>query len=140
MEGKATPHEPDRRLGLNQFDPNLVALIRAANIRLRFDKVAMRLMTTLQASLANAIPSGQAVILTVTAPIKHPAKTAAELEVFIREDQMLTDGRRLICGNSVGVRCLTNIAVTKPKLLCFVHNEPSDAERILTLAETSLSG
>ena len=47
--------------------------------RLRFDKVALRLVRDLQAVLSEAVPDGEAVVLTVTAPIREPAKTAAEL-------------------------------------------------------------
>lgn len=48
--------------------------------RLRFDRVALRFVRRLQGVLSGSVPDGEAVILTVTAPIRLPAKTAAELE------------------------------------------------------------
>jgi hypothetical protein len=51
--------------------------IAAANIRLRSDKSVLRLVNGLKAALGEVVPEGQAVIFTVTAPIKRRAKTAA---------------------------------------------------------------
>src|SRR5580692_8847237 len=52
----------------------------AARLRLRFDKVATRLMDRLQATLGETVPEGMTVLLTITAPIRLPSKTAASLE------------------------------------------------------------
>src|SRR5271165_3956788 len=40
--------------------------------RLRFDRVALRLVGGLQTALSECVPEGQAVVLTVTAPIRLP--------------------------------------------------------------------
>ena len=48
--------------------------------RLRFDRVALGLVGGLQAALSEFVPDGQTVILTITAPIRLPSKTAAALE------------------------------------------------------------
>ena len=53
--------------------------------RLRFDRVALRLVGGLQAALSEFVPDGEAVILTITAPIRLPSKTAAALESKIRD-------------------------------------------------------
>src|SRR5258708_40309211 len=47
--------------------------------RLRFDRVALGLMRRLQAALSESVPAGRALIVTVTAPIWPPSKTAAAL-------------------------------------------------------------
>ena len=52
----------------------------AAKPRLRFDKVATRLIERLQATLGETVPDGMTVLLTITAPIRLPSKTAASLE------------------------------------------------------------
>src|ERR1700758_1416808 len=52
----------------------------AAKPRLRFDKVATRLIERLQATLGETVPDGMTVLLTITAPIRLPSKTAAALE------------------------------------------------------------
>src|SRR5260370_20963214 len=57
----------------------------AAKPRLRFDKVATRLIEGLQAALGEIVPDGMTVLLTITAPIRLPSKTAASLE-----DKILT--------------------------------------------------
>src|ERR1035438_9676878 len=46
----------------------------AAAPRLRFDKVATRLMERLQATLGETVPDGMTVSLTITAPIRLPSK------------------------------------------------------------------
>ena len=51
-----------------------------AKPRLRFDKVATRLMERLRATLGESVPDGMTVLVTVTAPILLASKTAASLE------------------------------------------------------------
>lgn len=48
------------------------AQANAAKPRLRFDKVATRLIERLQATLGEAVPDGITVLLTITAPIRLP--------------------------------------------------------------------
>ena len=50
----------------------------AAKPRLRFDKVATRLIERLQATLGETVPDGMTVLLTITAPIRLPSKTARQ--------------------------------------------------------------
>ena len=47
---------------------------------LRFDRVAMRLIERLEANLAEVVPDGVTLLLTITAPIRLPSKTAAAVE------------------------------------------------------------
>ena len=48
--------------------------------RLRFDRVALGLVRRLQAALGESVPDGKTLIVTITAPIRVPSKTAAALE------------------------------------------------------------
>ena len=52
--------------------------------RLRFDRVALGFVRRLQAALSASVPDGRTLILTITAPIRVPSKTAAALEDNIR--------------------------------------------------------
>ena len=52
--------------------------------RLRFDKVALRLVQGVRGALEGAVPNGLCVVFTVTAPIWAPSKTMAALIEIIR--------------------------------------------------------
>jgi hypothetical protein len=65
----------------------IIARLRAAKVRLRFDKVALRLVGRLKAALASAVPEGQTVIFTISAPIRLPGKTVEALETMMRSDR-----------------------------------------------------
>ncbi len=53
------------------IERDIVLAIKAAKIRLRFDGVVLRLVGGRQAALANVVPDGEAVIFTITAPIRR---------------------------------------------------------------------
>src|SRR5579884_3881264 len=99
---------------------------RMSKPRLRFDKVALRLIADLQAALRDDVPEGKTVLFTVTAPIRLPAKTVAELVPRIRP--LLKSGRaraelaETLNGNQVRVRVVTGRAKRAPNVLGFVHN------------------
>ena len=111
---------------------------RAAKLKLRFDKVVRRLTGDLKATLAGVLPEGRSVVITVTAPIKHPAKTAETLENIVRDGLARGELCKTIHGNKVRVRPVTHVAKNMPKVLVFVHNTESDARRILNIAEARL--
>ena len=50
-------------INADTVEREIVPRLRAAKLRLRFDKVALRLVGGLKAALANVIPEGQAVVL-----------------------------------------------------------------------------
>ncbi|MBY5751129.1 hypothetical protein E0H51_11600 [Rhizobium leguminosarum bv. viciae] len=114
--------------------------IAAAKIRLRFDKSVVRLINSLKVALAEVVPEGQAVIFTVTAPIKRRVKTAAALEILVRSGLPSGEVRNTIQDNHVRVRRVTNVAAHMPKVVGFVHNPESDSDFILKLAESQLLG
>lgn len=112
--------------------------IAAAGIRLRFDKVALRLVDSLKAGVVQILPGDQSIVFTVTAPIKHPAKTSAALQELLRD---LSDGelRKTINGNEVRARRVSAVLTGMPRVIGFVHNPDSNADLILDLAESNLS-
>ena len=102
----------------------------AAKPRLRFDKVATRLIERLQASLGETVPEGMTVLLAVTAPIRLPSKTAALLEdriqTLLGRGSRGRDERDTIHGNRIRIRLLRDESERAPKVIGFVHNSDSD--------------
>lgn len=115
---------------------------RAAKPRLRFDKVATRLIDRLQATLGEIVPDGMTVLLTITAPIRLPSKTAAALEDKIRT--LLgrrTPGRdenATIHRNRVRIRFVRDESGRAPKMIGFVHHSDSDPRLLLNMTRDVL--
>ena len=111
----------------------------AAGPRLRFDKVATRLMERLQATLGKAVPDGMTVSLTITAPIRLPSRTTAALEdkvkILLGRRSPGRDEEATFNGNCVRIRLLKVESGHAPKMIGFVHN--SDSNPLLLLDMTS---
>jgi hypothetical protein len=119
----------------------------AAKLRLRFDKVATRLVERLQATLGETVPDGITVLLTVTAPIRLASKTAAALEDKIRaqmergspgHDEPNGEENDTIHGNRVRIRILKHGSERAPKLIGFVHNPELDPLLLLNMTRELL--
>jgi hypothetical protein len=110
--------------------------------RLRFDKVATRLIERLQAALSETVPEGMTVLLTVTAPIRLPSKTASSLEDKIRtllgRGTPGRDEKDTIHGNSVRIRFLRHESERAPRMIGFVHNSDSDPLLLLNMTRELL--
>ena len=91
--------------------------------RLRFDKVATRLIDRLRASVADAVPDGTTALVTVTAPIRLASKTTAALEATIRPIRNQT---HRIHGNRIDVRILRHGLADLPRAVALVHNADSN--------------
>jgi len=102
----------------------------AAKLQLRFDRVVRRLTGDLKATLSGVLPEGQGVVITVTAPIKYPAKTSETLGNIVRDGLAHGEICKTIHANKVRVRPMTHVATNMPKVLVFVHNTKSDARLI----------
>jgi hypothetical protein len=102
----------------------------AAKPHLRFDKVATRLIERLRATLGEIVPDGVTVLLTITAPIRLPSKTAASLEdkihTLLGQGSPGRDKKDTIHGNRVQIRLLRDESERAPKMIGFVHNPDSD--------------
>ena len=105
--------------------------------RLRFDKVATRVIERLQATLGEIVPDGMTVLLTITAPIRLPSKTAASLEGKIRTllgwGSAGRDEKDTIHGNRVRIRLLRSESERAPKMIGFVHSPDSDPLLLLNM-------
>lgn len=114
----------------------------AVELRLRFDKVATRVIERLRAALDETVPDGMTVLATCTAPIHLASKTAAAMEERIRA--LLArrppggDEKDTIRGNRVRIRVLRDVCERAPKLMGFVHNSDSDPLLLLDMAQESL--
>jgi hypothetical protein len=109
--------------------------------RLRFDRVVLALFARLRAGLSEDVPRGRMAVVTVTAPIRLAAKTAADVEKHIRA--LLgerSDGERpdrelarTIHGNRVRIRMMRGSTAASTKLVGFVHNRDSDPSILFDL-------
>jgi hypothetical protein len=117
--------------------PRSAGKANAAKPGLRFDKVVTRVIGRLQATLGDAVPDGITVVLTITAPIRLPAKTAAALEdkipALLGRALPGRDTKDTIHGNRVRIRLLRNESERAPKLMGFVHNSDSDPVLLLNM-------
>lgn len=111
--------------------------IAAAGIRLRFDRVACRVIAALQAGVGPALPQDSCLIVTLTAPIRRPGRTSAALEPLLR-DLADGDGAWRLEENAVRARLIRLSMPGGPALIGFVHNVEADAGHILDLAEACL--
>ena len=100
--------------------------------RLRFDRVALGFVRRLQAALSASVPDGRTLILTITAPIRVPAKTAAALEDNVRTYLARQSGegvaKHTIHGNQIRVRLVKGGSRQTTKVIGFVHNPDSDPD------------
>ena len=124
----------------DSVEREIIARLAAAKLRLRFDKVAQRFVTLVKIALARAVPEGESVIFTITAPIKSPAKAALAVESLVRACPPGAERRAIVHDNEVRARRLTGVAERMPSALGFVYNVESDASAILDLAEARLTG
>jgi hypothetical protein len=109
----------------------------AAKLGLRFDRVASRLIERMQATFGEAVPDGMTVLLTITAPIRLPSKTAASLEdkiqTLLGRGSPGRDEKDTIHGNRVRIRLLRGASERAPKMIGFVHNSDSDPLLLLSM-------
>jgi hypothetical protein len=110
-----------------------------AKPRLRLDRVALRFVESLQASLREAVPDGNTLILTITAPIRLPNKTAAALEDKIRRRRARPELRHTINGNQIRVRFVRGGLQRAARVIGFVHSADSDPVVLLEFTQSLLA-
>lgn len=112
-----------------------------AKPRLRFDKVVLGLIGRLQTGLHATVPDGKTLIVTVTAPIRLPGKTADTLEDRILSSLAHRSARLelkdTIHGNQIRVRLVKSFGGTS-RVIGFVHNPDSDPEILLGVTDLLL--
>jgi hypothetical protein len=102
----------------------------AAKPGLRFDKVVTRVTRHLEAALGKAVPEGMTVLVTITAPIRLPGKTATALQEKIHISLECAapgrDEKTTIYRNHIRIRLLQHECRQAPKMIGFVHNPGTD--------------
>jgi hypothetical protein len=106
--------------------------------RLRFDRVAQRLVRNLQQVLCGIPSAKTALVVTVTAPIRSPASTVQELRARISKP-LRRNFSAIIAGNRVRARLLARSAAAAPGVIVFVHNPEPAPTRLFELAAACLS-
>jgi hypothetical protein len=111
--------------------------------RLRFDRVALGLVDRLRTAVCGSVPQGRTVVVTITAPIRLPWRTAIALEEKIRRlvASRAAPARRTgtIHGNGIQLHLLKGGTGRTAKLIGFVHNPDSDPAILIDLARSLLA-
>ena len=106
---------------------------------LRFDRVVVRMMADLRACAEAIATPDLTFLVTISAPIKLPAKTAGEIKE--RMASLLTGeaahatGPVTILGNRVAIATVAHRAPKRPALIGFVHNPDVNTAQLVGLAE-----
>jgi hypothetical protein len=108
--------------------------------RLRFDRVALRLVRRLQEALSASVPDDRTLILTITAPIRVPAKTAVALEdnirTYLARQSAQVEAKYTIHGNQIRVRLVKGGPRRTTKVIGFVHNLDSDPDVLFDITHS----
>jgi hypothetical protein len=114
-----------------------------SKLGLRFDRVVVRILADLRHFADGSTPSGMTILLTLTAPIRNPARTAGilekEIQALFAEGTVGEDRRAIVHGNLIRMRLVRHGPRHRQKFIGFVHNPDSDATRLLDLAEQWLA-
>ncbi len=112
-----------------------------AKPRLRYDRVALRVIRDLRARLRPLLANGETLILTARAPILQAGKTVNALEERLRSRRAGKSRtaalKARIFGNQIGIRLLPN-AGRGSQVLVFVHSEGSKPGVIANAAQCVL--
>ena len=113
-----------------------------AKPRLRFDKVAVRLVRRLQEAVGGAVPDGCTVVLTITAPIRLPGKTTVALEALARSNLKAAQAavEAVVHGNRVRLHVVEHAVPQAAKVIGFVHNADTDPNLLLAVTCSLLDG
>ena len=113
-----------------------------ARPRLRFDRVALGLIRRLQEALAESVPVGRTVVITVTAPIRLASRTAAATAEMIRQRLGRRSARleieQTINGNQIQARLAEDVSRRGSRVIGYVHNPDSDPEILFDITESLL--
>jgi hypothetical protein len=120
----------------SEIEQAIVAELTVAGCHLRFDRVVQWLVNDLKASLTPHVPERQALLITLTAPIKLPKKTSAEVCNAIQISASAHNFSLEVHGNQVSIYRLAQLPPHLPKVLVFVHNPETEAAQILDVVKS----
>lgn len=117
--------------------------VQSAHVHLRFDKVVARVLARLDRGIAASVPKGVTVLVTITAPIRLPTKTAAAIEERTRQllsrSAVKRDALSTVHGNRVRIRVVRHKTPRAPRLMGFVHNPDSNPLPLLKMVTNALT-
>jgi hypothetical protein len=124
------------------IEPRVPKAPRLKPPRLRFDRGVLRLLERLRTALQDEVPAGVTVALTVTAPIRQPAKTATAVADRIRtllgKRSKQAELTKAINANQIQIRLMRAGKGATSKLAGFVHNRDSDPTILFDLTHALL--
>jgi len=115
---------------------------RAGTLRLRFDRVVLTTARRLRTELAASVPSQATAVVTLSAPIRVAARTAAMIIARARPVLVARSRRVLresIHGNAARVALMAGAGTDPARLACFVHNADSDVAFLLACCRRLLA-
>lgn len=108
---------------------------------LRFDGVVIRLLRDIRAAVQNEVPNGATVVMTITAPIRFPAKTAITSSEKIIA--LLESGKQhkalMIHENQVQFSIVHSTPKQPAKFVGLVHNPDIDPKMLFGAAAAWLN-
>jgi len=105
--------------------------------RLRFDRVAQRVVRSLQEALVSVPSDKTALVVTVTAPIRLPGRTVGELGASLHRS-LIRNFDKMVCGNRVRARLVRRDVEGGPRVIVFIHNPEPAPTGLFKLVEASL--
>ncbi len=111
--------------------------VSVTKLGLRFDKVAVRLLGNIRMAIEQEVPKKVTILMTITAPIRLPAKTEYELiekiNDFLESGIQHQDSVLIIFQNEVRLRIVPS-SEQITKFVGLVHNPDIDSKLLLNLA------
>ena len=111
--------------------------LNLTELGLRFDKVVARLFGKIKTAIKQEVPKEKTVIITVTAPIKHPAKTGEEIIIrikhILKSENKLPDTVLTIFQNQVLVKIVALPSKKTVEVIGLVHNPEIEPEYLIEL-------
>jgi hypothetical protein len=110
-----------------------------STLGLRFDRVVVWVLADLRSFVEAAMPGSLSVLVTMSAPVRLPAKTVSDVKAritaLVAAGLPRADSSAIVHGNSVRLRLLEHPAQAPMRLIGFVHHPRAAPETLLDLAE-----
>jgi hypothetical protein len=109
-----------------------------SKLGLRFDKVVVRILGNIRNAIEQEVPKESVIIVTISAPIKLPAKTEHELIEKIRN--IVSTGKKkrdtslTIFENEVRIRLIKSSSKKSINFIGLVHNKDIDSKYLLDIS------
>jgi hypothetical protein len=109
-----------------------------SKLGLRFDKVVIRILGNIRNAIEKEVPKESVIMVTISAPIKLPAKTEHELIEKIRN--IVSTGKKerdtslTIFENEVRIRFLKYSSKQNINFIGLVHNKDIDSKYLLDIS------